>query len=356
MYPYLIPHGLIMKINNEPTQITEEMIQQDMDFWSWYIERLLADDKFINDIPARKSFSKLRSSIAGLYAEKPKSLASMWKNEATEKEKAATQLSKQAAALRKNASEMKASETKAIENLRKQAGILTNQAADLRKEATALKNQATAVLKTSNMFTQKAEEAYWQAMELYPMSQEANIRLAYLMAGQGRFDEAIELMDHLIDVDKFHMSAPQIKQGLEFNRDLTLIQKLTASGDTQEAEHITQTWVQRPDLQNPQMVFKLAQLMANAKCYDTAASALERYTELQPRDTGGWLNLGALYLMQQNESKMWSALSRAVQLDPKNVSQTLQTDPRFASIRNTLQFKELIDPPSEKKISTGGLF
>ncbi len=68
MYPYLTPHGLIMKINHQPVALTPEMIKNDRDFWDWYSERLLSDKKFIRDVVARKTFSKLRSAIAGLYA------------------------------------------------------------------------------------------------------------------------------------------------------------------------------------------------------------------------------------------------------------------------------------------------
>jgi thioredoxin-like negative regulator of GroEL len=67
MYPYLTPHGLIMKINNEPTAITPEMVKNDHEFWDWYVNRLVSDKKFIRDVCARKTFSKLRSAIAGLY-------------------------------------------------------------------------------------------------------------------------------------------------------------------------------------------------------------------------------------------------------------------------------------------------
>ena len=68
MYPYLTPHGLIMKINNEPTEITPEMVKNDHEFWDWYVARLVGDSKFTRDVVARKTFSKLRSAIAGLYA------------------------------------------------------------------------------------------------------------------------------------------------------------------------------------------------------------------------------------------------------------------------------------------------
>ncbi len=68
MYPYLTPHGIIMKINNEPTAITPEMVKNDHEFWDWYVKRLVNDSKFTRDVVARKTFSKLRSAIAGLYA------------------------------------------------------------------------------------------------------------------------------------------------------------------------------------------------------------------------------------------------------------------------------------------------
>ncbi len=68
MYPYLSPHGLIMKINKDKNPITPEILTNDADFWDWYVRRLLKDKAFRRDFPAQKSFSKLRAAIAGLYS------------------------------------------------------------------------------------------------------------------------------------------------------------------------------------------------------------------------------------------------------------------------------------------------
>ena len=68
MYPYLTPNGLIMQINAEKTQIAPEVRLCDMDFWDWYSRKLVKNPMFRRDVPAQKSFSKLRSAIAGLYA------------------------------------------------------------------------------------------------------------------------------------------------------------------------------------------------------------------------------------------------------------------------------------------------
>jgi len=68
MYPYLTPHGLIMKINPERDALNNTIVRNDMEFWDWYQRRLLRDPAFRRDFPAQKSFSKLRAAIAGLYA------------------------------------------------------------------------------------------------------------------------------------------------------------------------------------------------------------------------------------------------------------------------------------------------
>jgi len=68
MYPYLSPHGLIMKINKDPNPLTPQIVRNDMEFWDWYMRRLLKDKAFRRDFPAQKSFSKLRAAIAGLYS------------------------------------------------------------------------------------------------------------------------------------------------------------------------------------------------------------------------------------------------------------------------------------------------
>jgi tetratricopeptide (TPR) repeat protein len=99
MYPYETPSGIIMKINRNPLpSLPDEVFKKDHEFWSKYSERLLGnwitydtsikqiadfaekvyvgnnyegfkgDRKFIRDDGAQKAFSKLRSSIAGMYA------------------------------------------------------------------------------------------------------------------------------------------------------------------------------------------------------------------------------------------------------------------------------------------------
>ncbi len=99
MYRHLTPFGIIMKINRQPLpQLSDEVVRKDHEFWTQYSQRLIGnwitydtsvkdiaafvervylrrdfrgfkgDRRFIRDDQAQKAFSKLRSSIAGLYA------------------------------------------------------------------------------------------------------------------------------------------------------------------------------------------------------------------------------------------------------------------------------------------------
>jgi beta-lactamase regulating signal transducer with metallopeptidase domain len=99
MYPYLEPHGLIMKINRQPlSEMSDATVQQDKDFWQPRVTQMIGgwlndqtsvkdvtafgekvfvnhdlngftgDPNFVQNDYAPKMFSKWRSSIAGLYA------------------------------------------------------------------------------------------------------------------------------------------------------------------------------------------------------------------------------------------------------------------------------------------------
>jgi len=99
MYPHLTPNGLIMKIERTPqAEMPEKTVRKDQDYWKRFTDRALgkwltaetsvamvcefattvfeskdlekfkSDPKFVRNDYACKSFSKLRSSIGGVYA------------------------------------------------------------------------------------------------------------------------------------------------------------------------------------------------------------------------------------------------------------------------------------------------
>jgi hypothetical protein len=99
MYPRLTPHGLILKINREAlSELSRDVVQRDYEYWARYIGPMIGDwlehqtslseivafvektyvhgdldgftgdPRYVKNHVPQKSFSKLRSAIAGLYA------------------------------------------------------------------------------------------------------------------------------------------------------------------------------------------------------------------------------------------------------------------------------------------------
>lgn len=68
MYPYLEPHGLILKMNADPLpELSPETIARDRQFWDETEAKLMALPGFAGNDYVRKIFSKLRSAGAGVY-------------------------------------------------------------------------------------------------------------------------------------------------------------------------------------------------------------------------------------------------------------------------------------------------
>lgn len=69
MYPYLEPHGLILRVNRAPlAQLDAAIVTKDREFWDGLTKRLLADPEYLHNKWARMHYSKLRSAIGGIYA------------------------------------------------------------------------------------------------------------------------------------------------------------------------------------------------------------------------------------------------------------------------------------------------
>ena len=69
MDDHLEPAGLAMRLNRAQGDL-EGLAARNADFWEWMARRLAADEAYRRDFAARRAFSSLSVSIAGLYARK----------------------------------------------------------------------------------------------------------------------------------------------------------------------------------------------------------------------------------------------------------------------------------------------
>ena len=285
MYPYLTPHGLIMKINAETVaQISPEMIKQDPEFWGWYTKRLPATPRFERDVVARKTFSKLRSAIAGLYA--------------------------------------------------------------------------------FRRIYDESEYAFKQAIALYPLSPEANFRLADIYMQQFRFSDARVIIEAFLkedpENDKVAEFLVQIRdmetadarrrelegkmsQGADINLALELADIYRRMNLGQLFEGLTMSIVRQDNLP-PQVLLKVAEMHASVQRYDLLATTLERYLQKEPSNPRVWIDLAAAHATLQRSKEALAALRKAVELGGEPVRDIARKDRRFESIRETPDFKALVPP------------
>jgi tetratricopeptide (TPR) repeat protein len=281
MYPYLTPHGLIMKVNSEKTAITPEMIKKDRAFWNWYVDYLSKDKRFAIDITARKTFSKLRNSLGGLY-----------------------------------------------------------QARGLYGEA---------------------EYAFRQAIALYDLSSESAFRLAMLYKTQGRFAEAIELMQALVDKDELNDQVVGFLAGLKKEAALvSQLNKLEASrargekaaleqmlpiyaqlGRIKEAVQVAEQLLADPDMSLPNLV-NLAGFFEQVGQLNDAETALRKVLARQPNYLDARISLAALLTRTNRGAEGLDELRRVIVAGGPSIRLKLQQDKRLAHLHNVPEFRNLV--------------
>jgi tetratricopeptide (TPR) repeat protein len=293
MYPYLTPHGLIMKINNKPTPLTAEMIRNDTDFWDWYSERLLSDRKFMRDIVARKSFSKLRGSIATLYAARGKP---------------------------------------------REAEAAFLQAISLYDLSPEANYRLVELLSREGRFD--------EALEIFDvfLTKDPNNEQASLVRNQ--------IVQRKKAGQRIQMLEQQLKTGKPtFNEMMELCSIYLSMGQVRKADMLMIRLVD-DDATSPEAIMQIAQLAIPKQRYNVLEKCLEKYIVLRPNDPNGWINLAALQMAMNKRGEMWVSLQKAIDIGGASTQNVLLQDPRFNPIRNTEQFKKML-PAQPGKVDIG---
>lgn len=285
MYPYLTPHGLIMKINRDQVpELSQETIKNDRAFWNWYTPRLLSNTKFHRDVVARKTFSKLRSAIAGVYAYR-------------------------------------------------------------------------------RLFDE-SEHAFKQAIDLYPLSPEANFRLADIYMQQFRFTQARTVIEEFLkgdpENDKVEEFLVQIKdlevadarrrelegqmaQGANVEQALELADIYRRMNLNQLFESLTMNVIRQDNLPT-EVILRVANMYAQMNRADLLATALERFLQKDPNNARVWLDYAGTQAIMQKVKESMQSLRRAIELGGEPIRDIVRKDPRFNAVRESPEFKALVPP------------
>ena len=415
MYPYLTPFGIIMKINRQPlAELSEDVLRQDHSFWSNYSERLVGnwvtydtpvkqicdwvekvylrrdftgftgDRKFIRDDQAQKAFSKLRSSIAGIYA---------WRfNDPNNHSPAVQQRMlkeaefafRQAFALCPYSPEAVFRYCNLLMSLRRfdEALLLAStckrldpnngQVVDLVKHLQEWRKESAGNGPAQGLAKLK------KIVDDNPSNFQAAFDLAssYL---QVRMDtQAVEILERVSNLAQNDPAALrallQAFSSINSSQGLrTTVDKLEAlagstGGNFQAALGVaegyrylgdTNTALKTLDgiLSNPRVdvntVLQVAQQYSTLLDYEKLEQALEKYASLAPSYPEAWYDLSAIKAVLDKPAEAIPALRRALELNAQRLKQDpkardllaeARKDQRFGALRESAEFKKLVAP------------
>lgn len=351
MYPHLTPFGIIMKINRQtlPT-LPEEVLARDHEFWTQFAGRLIGtnvvtydtpvkaitdfvekvylrhdysgfkgDRKFVRDDQAQKAFSKLRSSIGGVYA---------WR-------------------------------------------LGPYCPAEFRP-----KNKAEA-----DRIYKEADFTFRQAFAFCPYSPEAVFRYVNLLLQYNRLDDALlvgqtcqkldpyngQVIDLVQRLSRFKSQSAEIdkvrtnlqaaeeevrRNPTNFDAAFKLAQTYVSMGQNDAAMQTLDRILQHPNA-TAEAVLGIAQAYAQLNNWGKLEATLERLVKIMPNDAEPYYDLAALKAGLGKAGEAIQYLTKALELNAqrrttnttvRDLLASARTDERFASLRALPQFQKIIPP------------
>ena len=300
MYPYMEPHGIILKINKEPlAQIDAAMIERDRKYWDALTEDLKNDPRFHRDDVAQKTFSKLRSAIGGLYAYR------RLINDAEYAYKQAVELCPDSPEANFRLAQLYVETGRFDDSL----DILNRyQARDeyntkIREAVNSIKDMKNQVLEQQQLEQQYAAN---------PGNLQAALQLIVAYAKRQRVDAMDGLVSQLIA---------------------------------------------RPDFPFNEFL-QICQIYAQVNRLDRVTELLTVLTQRYPQNPIGWYNLAVVLSTRKSCDEAMTALERALALDSadRQILNTTRQDPRFNNCRQNARFQRLMGQTPQKTEAPPGGF
>jgi len=343
MYPHLTPYGIIMKINRQPLPtLTEDVLKKDHLFWKQFSKRLCGDfidydtpiqdiakwiektylrrdftgftgdRKFIHDEDAQKAFSKLRSSIGGIYA---------WR-------------------------------------------LGPDCPPDYRP-----KNQAE-----YERIMKEADFTFKQAFAICPYSPEAVFRYVQLLWNQHRIDDALVIAETCKKLDPYNgsiqglignlnamksqqasMSLPRLEQEVQRNpANLDAAVELAHVYREMQQNDRVLPLLDRV-INHPQLGYnaavRAAQIYAEMANWPKLEATLERLVKIVPENPEAWYDLSAIKATLHPPTEALPIFKQAIALsnqrrkkDPsaQDLVERARGDGRFAPLRQNPEFQQLV--------------
>jgi tetratricopeptide (TPR) repeat protein len=352
MYPYLTPFGIIMRVNRQPLDLSEEVIKRDHLFWSQYSDRLVGnwitydttakqlcdfvekvylqhnyagfkgDPKFIRDEDAQKGFSKLRSAIGASIYE--------WRAASSQNPAQRKRLQDEA----EFAFKQSFAYCPYSEGASKYAQLLA---------ATGRAEDALLVVKA------------FQKMD--PYNRQGQDMVVQLLLDTGKRSEALQAAKEFLKLEPNNPGLQSLVDQLEKSQSQSsavpveaVFNQVTAylkANQTSQAAGLLEQLMHNPQA-NGAILTQVAQFFAQMGNLSKSEEAMHRATEVEPNSSQSWYNLANVQAFQGRAADAAESLKRAFATnaveraaEPRIVDlrENARTNPNFNAIRQTPEFR-----------------
>jgi len=290
MYPYMRPYGVIMKIEKDtlpspqenPT-LWKEIVAKDRAYWDALTAEFVAREDFLRNNDAKKSFSKMRSAIAGLYM-----FRGMW----DEAEYA------------------------------------------FRQSLALCPESPEGCFRLADLYMQQRRFAdARQLMEKYMLLDPYNTNVE-------------QFLNSIKDAEKNDARRAELEKLFAQNRGdlnsaLELISIYPRLNMQQQFVSLAMSILDNTNLP-PAAYLQVAQVCGNVKRLDILAEAFQRYLKRDPGNFKVWIDFGLAQLAMNKPTDSLASLKKAVETGGDAARTALANDNRFGPFHQSPEFQALI--------------
>jgi len=299
MYPYLRPSGVIMKLEKEPLPgprenpaLWKEIVDRDTAYWGALTKEFLAREEFRRNNDAKKSFSKMRSAIAGLYLSR---------------------------------------------------GMLPEAEHAFRQSVELCPESPEGCFRLAELFTQQrrfadARKLIEDYSAVDPYNRSASGFLAQLQETEKNEKRRVEL-------------EAKMEKGGDLNSVMELLSVYGSLNMQGQFAALVDRLLQTATLP-PQVFLQVAQVCGNFRRPDLAAATLKHCLGQEPNNSRLWIDLALAQLSANQANEATASLRKAVEVGGEGVRTFLRGDNRFGNFRQSPQFQSLIQTAQPMDLKT----
>jgi len=277
-----------------------------MDFWDWYTRHLLRRWEFRRDLPAQKSFSKLRSALAGLYATRG------LRNEAER----AFQESRTLYPVSPEANFRLIQEVLLTQSRHDESIRILNEF-NLKDPNNDRGPGYLDFIKRVREIQQRVQTLSAKVRAKQALTADETFQLAMGYRELGQNEAAALHFEQLLTVANI---PPETL--VEIAGFLGGVNRIPSA--VRAADMAMSRLGANP---NPALLMTLVQVYATANQPDKMIPPLSTYLKLQPGDWNAWLEMATLYAFKQQQQQMIYALQRAIDIGKNAALQRIQEHP-----------------------------